>query len=152
MLKSRPTLVKSSLLTLVLALSFAGCATPTLESRKKERLAAYNALSPEMKQLVDKRLIKIGMSSDAVYISWGPPSEILESETAQGHETTWIYQGQWMEESRYWTYREVPHNGNPFLERHLESDYTARNYIKAEIVFSGANPTVVRWRTLPMPR
>ena len=32
----------------------AGCATSTVESRKKERQAAYNALSPAEKELADK--------------------------------------------------------------------------------------------------
>ena len=89
------------------------------------------------------------MSSDAVYIAWGAPGEILESESDQGHITTWIYHGQWMEESRYWTYREISKDGTTFLERYRESDYFPRSYIRAEILF--ANGAVTRWRTLPRP-
>lgn len=89
------------------------------------------------------------MNTDAVYIAWGPPAEILESESGQGHSTIWIYHGQWMEETRYWTFREVSHEGSTFLERHLESDYFPRSYVRAEIVFE--NDRVRSWRTLPKP-
>ena len=141
--------MKHSLFFLACLLIATGCATSTVESRKKERLPSYNALPPDQKQLVDQGQIKVGMSPDAVYIAWGPPSEILESENEQGHWTTWVYHGQVMEESRYWTYREVARDGTTFLERHLESDYFPRSYVRAEINFQ--NGIVKSWRTLPAP-
>jgi hypothetical protein len=112
-----------------------GCATSTIESRKKERLAGYIALPADQRRLVDQGQIKVGMSTDAVFIAWGPPSEILDTENEQGHWTTWVYHGQVMEESRYWTYRETARDGITFLERHLESDYFPRSYVRAEINF-----------------
>ena len=127
----------------------AGCATPTVESRKQERLAAYNALPAQEKQLVDKGQIKIGMSADAVYIAWGAPAQILESETESGHVTTWLYHGSVMEETRFWTYREIARDGTTFLERYLDRDYYPRSYISAEIYFQ--KDKVARWRTLPRP-
>ena len=136
-------------LSIFLLLLLCGCASSTVESRRKERLSGYLSLSAEQKQLVDQGQIKVGMNQDAVYIAWGPPSEILESESGEGRATTWVYHGQWMEESRFWTYREVPQGGTVFLERHLESDYFPRQYIRAEISFS--NGLVTRWRTLPRP-
>jgi hypothetical protein len=140
--------VKLALLIL-LCLGAAGCATSTIDSRKKERSAAYQALPPDQKQLVDQGQIQVGMSADAVFIAWGPPSEILESETEQGHWTTWVYHGQVMEESRYWTYREIARDGTTFLERRLESDYFPRSYVRAEINLQ--NNQVKSWRTLPRP-
>lgn len=128
----------------------AGCSTSTIETRKQERTGAYQALSPEQKQLVDQGDVRVGMSQDAVYIAWGPPSQVLEQEDANGHVVTWVYEGQWMEETRYWTYRELSRDGSRFLDRHLESDYTPRQYIRAEIDFQDGK--VVRWRTLPRPR
>ena len=89
------------------------------------------------------------MNSDAVYLAWGPPAEILENETESGHITTWIYHGQWLEETRFWTYREVAHDGTTFLERYVDRDYYPRSYIRAEIYFQ--NGKVTRWRTLPRP-
>jgi hypothetical protein len=134
---------------LLLSLFAVGCATSTVESRKKERLTSYNALPPDQKQLVDLGQIKVGMSADAVYIAWGPPSDILESEDEHGHWTTWVFHGQVMEESRYWTYREIARDGTRFLERYLESDYFPRSYVRAEISFQ--NGAVKNWRTLPRP-
>jgi hypothetical protein len=116
----------------------AGCATSsTLESRKQERAAVYTALPPPQKALVDQGKIQTGMSSDAVYLAWGPPSQVLEQETAQGHITVWLYHGQAVEEYRYW------------IGRHLETDYYPRNYISAEVIFQ--NGAVTSWRTLPKP-
>jgi hypothetical protein len=124
---------------LILAAAFAaGCATSSsLDSRKKERPAAYRALPAEQKQLVDDGKIKIGMSADAVYLAWGHPAEVLESETPQGHVTAWLYHGQWVQEYRYW------------IGPHLESDYYPRNYVSAEVIFQ--NGVVTSWRMLPKP-
>jgi hypothetical protein len=130
-----------------IAVLLAACATSTIETRKQERWTAYMALTPEQRQLVDQGQIRVGMNADAVFIAWGAPAEKLETETEREHVTTWIYEGQWMEETRFWTFRETSRDGTPFLERHLESDYFPRTYIRAEIVF--ANGVVKSWRTLP---
>lgn len=121
----------------LLGFLFVGCATSTVSSRKQERAASYAALSAEEQALVDDGRIKVGMSPDAVYISWGPPAEVLEQESAQGHTTIWVFHGQWVEEYRYW------------IGRRLESDYHPRSYVRAEIVFQ--NGVVTSWRTLPRP-
>ncbi|HVK59132.1 MAG TPA: hypothetical protein VM735_10145 [Candidatus Kapabacteria bacterium] len=129
-----------------------GCATPsTIETRRAEKLTAYNSLAPEERQLVDQGQIKMGMSSDAVYIAWGPPSEVLESEDPQqGRISTWRYYGSWMQESRYWAYRETTRGGaDLYLERYLVSDYQPRDYVRAEINFKQGR--ALSWRTLPRP-
>lgn len=139
-------------LSLALSLLVAGCATPsTIESRRSERLSVYSSLAPDEQRLVDEGQIKMGMSSDAVYIAWGPPSEVLQSESApQGRITTWRYYGSWMQESRYWAYRETSRGGNDlYLERYLVSDYQPRDYVRAEINFQDGR--VLSWRTLPRP-
>jgi len=141
--------VKLAWLVLLGWLVFVGCSTPTVESRKKERPAEYTALPDEQKRLVDKGQIKVGMNSDAVYLAWGPPAEILENETESGHVTSWIYHGQWLEETRFWTYREIARDGTTFLERYVDRDYSPRSYIRAEIYFQ--NGKVTRWGTLPRP-
>lgn len=121
----------------VLGCLLAACATSTVLTRKQERAAAYAALSAEDKALVDDGKIRVGMVPDAVYIAWGPPAEVLESQNAEGHMTVWVYHGQWVEEYRYW------------IGRRLESDYYPRSYVRAEIVFQ--NGVVSSWRTLPRP-
>lgn len=135
-----------------LILILAGCAaTSTIESRRQEKFSAYDSLPPEQKQMVDSGQVRVGMPSDAVYIAWGKPSEVLESEDTQGHLTIWRYFGSTLQETRYWAYREVPGPGRrgPYLERYLTSDYTSRDYVRAEIVFK--NGQVASWRTLPKP-
>ena len=145
----RPIAVSRSFIILVAGLLLAGCATSTVESRKKERVAAYAALPPEVKSFVDNGQIKVGMSEDAVYIAWGPPAEILHSESGNAAESTWLYYGGWMEETRYWTYRQAGSGRDIYLERYLDRDYQPRTYVSAEIVF--VNGQVNRWRTLPRP-
>ena len=125
----------------LLVFVLAGCATHgTIQSREQERAAAYAALSPEMKTMVDQGRVKVGMSMDAVYIAWGKPEEVLQSGNAQGELTTWIYRGSFLEETRYWVGRRYPY---------LAHDYEPRSYVRAEIVFS--NGVVQSWRTLPQP-
>ena len=127
-----------------------GCHSSTVESRREEKMATYAALSPEMKQLVDGGQIRVGMPADAVYIAWGAPSEILQSETAAGLVSTWLYHGTFMQEQRYWNYREArDREGIVFLERYLETDYNPRSFVRAEIHFQ--NGIVKSWRTLPQP-
>jgi hypothetical protein len=128
----------------------AGCATSTIESRRSEKISAYHNLAADEKELVDSGQIRVGMSSDAVYIAWGPPAEVLESEDASGRVTTWRYYGSWMQESRYWAYRETRRgHSDLYLERYLVSDYQPRDYVRAEINLVGGR--VANWRTLPRP-
>ena len=127
--------VKNFVFAVLAGVLVTGCATSTIETRRQERLAAYQGLSSELKALVDKGQIKVGMSQDAVYISWGPPSDVLQSETTEGALTTWQFHGAWMQETRFWTYREVTKDNATFLERYLERDYNPRDYVKAEITF-----------------
>ena len=84
--------------------------------------------------------IKTGMTTDAVYIAWGPPSEVLQGGDQHGDYTTWIYRGSFLEETRYWAGRPYPY---------LAHDYEPRTYVRAEIIF--VNGVVQSWRTLPQP-
>lgn len=130
-------------------LLFAACSTTnTFEKRRTERYPAYTALAPEFKTLVDQGQIKVGMSEDAVYIAWGPPAEILKSETEQGAITKWLYYGTYLEEQRYWTGSRGGY-GRGFPSERLEFDYIPRDYVSAEIVFS--NGVVKSWTMRPRP-
>jgi hypothetical protein len=122
-------------------LLFTGCATTsTIQSREQERAAAYAAFPQNIKALVNEGRIAAGMTPDAVYIAWGPPGQVLESGNQYGEFTSWIYQGAFLEETRYWIGRRFPHP---------TYDYEPRTYISAEIVF--ANGVVQSWRTYPQP-
>jgi hypothetical protein len=142
----------SILLLLAAALSLgllAACKTSSIESRKRERRDSYDALSPDFRALVDQGRIAVGMTEGAVYIAWGPPAQVLMAEDGRERTSQWLYHGTWMEETRYWTYREVPAKQGVLLERTLEKDYDPRDYVRAEIVFVAGK--VARWRTLPRP-
>ena len=135
----RRSCVKYGFLLFLASLLLTGCATSTIESRKRERTSGFAALSPEFKSLVSDGQIRRGMSEDAVYIAWGKPAQILQREDQSGLETIWVYLGGWMEETRYWyPYRRVP-----------ETDYQPRTYVRAEIIF--VNGAVSSWQTLPQP-
>ena len=125
------------ILLLLAVLVVSGCATSTVESRKKERAGAYASLTAEMKAAVDQGRIKVGIPMDAVYIAWGPPAQVLEHEDPNGASTVWLYEGGFMEENRFW------------YGRRLSYDYQPRTYVRAEVVF--VNGSVASWRTLPQP-
>jgi hypothetical protein len=132
-------MVKQGLAFLMVILLVTGCATSTIESRRRERAAGFAALSPELQSLVNDGQIRRGMTPDAVYIAWGKPAQILQREDDQGVVTLWLYHGGWMEETRYWT-----HNSRAPI-----NDYQPRTYVSAEITF--VNGVVQAWGTLPMP-
>ena len=144
-----PFSVKFALWLLVPLLFLAGCKTSTIESRVQERRTAYAVLPPALRADVDAGRIRVGMNADAVYMAWGKPAQILESGTDQGQVTTWLYEGGWMQEQRYWAYRTVGTGRDAWAERYLARDYYPRAYISAEVNF--VNGTVKQWRTLPRP-
>ena len=121
------------------ALTLVGCASSSIESRRRERASVFATLTPEMQALVNEGQVRRGMTPDAVYIAWGKPSQVLQQEDQRGLVLFWLYHGGWMEETRYW-----PHYG-----RMPVSDYQPRTYVSAEITF--INGVVDSWRTLPKP-
>jgi hypothetical protein len=140
--------VRTFLIPLFVCLSIAGCATSnTVEKRRAERAQAYAALTPEQRLQVDSGQIKVGMTPDAVYIAWGKPAQILESENAQGKITTWLYEGGWMQETRYWSYRQMGRGRDLYLERYLINDYQPRTYLRAQLHFVDGH--LKDWQTLP---
>ena len=72
-----------------LTLLATGCTTP--ETRIQEKQEAFRALSPNDQALVQQGKIREGMSQDAVYIAWGPPSSRLPGRSRGRIVETWIY-------------------------------------------------------------
>jgi hypothetical protein len=140
-----------SFIALVVAAVLAGCASSTIESRRKDRPAAYSALSAEQRALVDQGQVRVGMSQDAVYIAWGEPKQKTQAEGAEGLTEMWIYHDSTLDNHRYWAFRERTDSktGRVYLDRTLENDFQIREYVSAEITF--ANGVVKNWRTRPMP-
>jgi hypothetical protein len=120
-----------------------GCAHETMETRRHEKWLAYSALPQDQRELVDQGHIRAGMSVEAVFIAWGKPAEILESESTAGF-TTWRYANTRAEEIR--AYR-GSRDGQLVLRRHPERSSKSRD--ATEIVFIKGK--VAHWRTLPNP-
>lgn len=136
----------------VAALSIAGCAGPksTVSTRMQERPEVFETLSPEHQQAVLGEQVKVGMSEDAVFLSWGKPAQILQQGDASGESTIWIYTGTTTDEFFSWRYYHVPGpNGSGSFARYLDRDVSFRDYVSAELVFRDGE--LLRWRTLPRP-
>jgi hypothetical protein len=117
----------------------AGCATPsTIETRKQERVSAYEALSPEMRGAVDTGNVTAGMNMDDVYIAWGNPDRVVSGGSEAGQSTTWIYTGSYFEPVYYAGYRWGGHTG-----------YYTVFYTRAQVTF--VNGLVTRWQTFSAP-
>lgn len=130
--------VRNLLLVLLAGLLLAGCATKnTIDTRKQERYAAYSALTPEQRALVDSGQIAAGMNMDVVYIAWGKPGQTASGGNEAGRSTTWFYYGGYIDEVRYWGYRS-PHYA-----------YANRTYVRAQVTF--VNGVVKQWQTFPQP-
>lgn len=152
----RPTPMPFRILFLVLALVLAGCATQAntdprrIARRKAERAAAFAALPPDQQGLVEQGQIRVGMNTDAVYIAWGQPAQVLQSGDASGETTTWLYEGTTTDDYLSWNYREVVRkDGTAYLDRFLDRDINLRTYISAELTFRGG--ALASWKMLPKP-
>ncbi len=77
------------------ALVLAGC--NTFERRSQERASTFNQLDQATRDRLKQREIFVGDNFDMVYIALGAPDEKRERATAEGTETTWIYNQYWQE-------------------------------------------------------
>jgi len=149
----RPTAVR--LWVLIVTGWLVGCAGSATDpkqiaKRRVERMAAYEALTPEQKALVDRGQIQVGMPSDAVYIAWGAPGQTLLRGDASGEETTWLYTGSTTDQYINWTYVEVPGpKGRTYLDRVTTTEYAFRDYVSARLIFREG--LVTSWEMLPKP-
>ena len=86
----------------ILLAAAVGMGCSTVRSRKTERAEAYNALSPRYRALVDEGFIDVGMNTNAVYIAWGKPYEIMRVDFPSGERTVWVYTGATAEQVSSW--------------------------------------------------
>jgi hypothetical protein len=117
------------------------CACRTIRERKEERSAAYLALPPAWKQLIDRGRIVRGMDTNAVYIVLGPPSSASDNPVAGGTQTLWIYFGSHVVHVPGWTY--LPNEQGQWTLQYTTSHHAAR-YTEAEVLF--VNGRVTEWR------
>ena len=74
---------------LLLALILSGCST--IDSRVKEKSAAFAALDAATQEKIRLGRIEVGFTADLVYMSHGAPDERLTKTSASGTDETWIY-------------------------------------------------------------
>ena len=136
-----------SLLFLVSAL-LTGCAGNKIASRKRDRPAAYAALSQAHQRLADEGRIDVGMSSDGVYIAWGKPSMMVP--TTPGN-VTWIYRCSDTTAVPAWEHRPAPSSryGGSYGTIERGTQFVGTTYDCAEVNFEGN--VVKSWREIPKP-
>jgi hypothetical protein len=96
-----------------------GCST--VGSRKAEQADAYKALSARYPALVDEGIIDVGMYTNAVYITWGNPYEIMRVDFPSGERMVWVYTGAVSEPVSSLQYRP---GSNPYSARRGTSEPT----------------------------
>lgn len=85
-----------SLLALGLAaLLLGGCST--FERRAEEKAGVFAALDEATRERLRQRDLQPGDSLDMVYIALGAPDERRVRHSADGSETTWVYNAYWQE-------------------------------------------------------
>ena len=102
-----------------------GCST--VGSRKAERAEAYNALAARYRALVDEGFIDVGMNTNAVYIAWGKPYEIMRVDFPSGERTVWVYTGATSEQVSSWQYRPT---ASPYSARTGTYDRTTTTVLR----------------------
>jgi hypothetical protein len=84
-------LLGGALLVGALSLTFILTGCTTIETRISEKQEAFRRMSPQDRALVQQGKIREGMTKDAVYIAWGPPSQIVPGRYKGSVVETWIY-------------------------------------------------------------
>ena len=73
----------------------AGCST--FESRSKQKAAVFNTLDAATQARLKAGEIRVGDTTDEVYISLGQPDEKRDTTAAAGKTSRWIYNRYWQE-------------------------------------------------------
>ncbi len=91
------------------------------------------------------------MSTNAVYVAWGAPSQIINGETAAGTTTTWIYSGTGWQQRGYWSYNGYVHGRYGYANSlpTFDFDYIPYRYTSAEVAFE--NGVVKSWKHVTPP-
>ena len=88
-----PSILRFSL-GLLAALLLVQCASSTPQTRIQRNPQLYANLSTRDRQLVNRGVIREGMTRDAVFLAWGRPDSVTAG-TNRGRETeSWTYVGQ----------------------------------------------------------
>lgn len=167
-------IIRQALLACAVSVSFflAGCTT--IETRIAERQEAFRSMSPNDQALVQQGKIREGMSQDAVYIAWGPPSQRVPGRYRGSNVDTWVYDATAAGDypgpfyygypygygigAGYFGYgggfRHRFHRGglfyDPFFDPYFYSHANIVRYPERTVSFQ--NGRVIGWQFLPAPR
>lgn len=83
--------MKNLLIVLSAGMLFASCAPSTPEARIQQHPAKFDSLAEKQKSLVQKGQIARGMTTDAVYLAWGKPTETYEGSKDGKSTKRWDY-------------------------------------------------------------
>lgn len=120
---------------LLAALVATGCASDSIARRKQERLAAYSNLPVGQQVAIEQGQLLHGMSTNAAYIAWGRPSEII----SEGPTMTWTYREQEFKEHKHVTVY-------PAVAEEVKIPYS-RTVVRAQITFEDGS--VTSWSRTP---
>ncbi|MDZ4742192.1 MAG: hypothetical protein SGI98_02085 [Verrucomicrobiota bacterium] len=129
-------------LLLLLVTFLTGCST--IQSRTKERQGAFNALSPNDKQLVQQGMIRTGMNTDAVYIAMGTPTRKKIKQSDKGDFSSWYYDRTLSDTIPQWSYAYAQDDcGNVVAYPYYDPIYTYYNVPFIKVTFK--NGKVIQW-------
>jgi hypothetical protein len=111
-----------------------------LGARKQERLNDYSTWSVSDQGLVNRGKIAPGMGTNAVYVAWGPPSEVVHTPATPSPQTVWIYYGSQPVLVPNWSY--IP-NDRGYWSLEYTPDHYSKVYTKGEVFFE--NDRVVKF-------
>ena len=81
------------LLSISALLLFNSCAPVTPQQRIENNIGVYNSLPPREQELVKRGELARGMSPDAVFMAWGPPSRRYQGLQNNAATERWDYEG-----------------------------------------------------------
>jgi hypothetical protein len=91
------SILRGSVLVLVLMLAGFCTGCSSFQSRAKEKAVFFAALDPATVARLQAGELRLGDTPDHVYLALGRPGEKRERLTASGRETWWIYTATWHE-------------------------------------------------------
>ena len=115
---------------LVVVLLVAACSSA--RNRNAERSTAYEALPPATKELVENGRIEAGMDTNAVFLAWGPPSSVSESEVPGGKQLIWVYSGGRPVQVPAWSSLPEPKG---YGELQYNPNHYSGKFTKAQVLF-----------------
>lgn len=80
-----------SVTSCAVALLLTACAEYSPQQRIKDNPAMFQSIDLQDRQLVMTGQLRVGMSPNAVWLAWGPPSSVAEGRQNGKSVTRWLY-------------------------------------------------------------